>query len=170
MTHPAIVIGLCSFIIGLSNGSGGTNQMITPYASATSNLRAREQIKEVLQRFGCEKIGFMDDYEKHEVLLAFSHRGRQVQLHASAKGWAQMYLKAHPYTYRMRNTRQEYEKAALQQGQVAVNSILRDWVKGQVTAIESGILSFEAVFMPFMLTDDGRPVIERVRRELLPEP
>jgi hypothetical protein len=25
----------------------------------------------------------MDDYEKHEVLLAFSHRGRQVHLNAS---------------------------------------------------------------------------------------
>ena len=37
------------------------------------------------------------------------------------------------------------------QGHIAVNSILRDWIKGQVTAIECGILSFEAVFMPFML-------------------
>jgi len=56
----------------------------------------------------------------------------------------------------------------LQQGHVAVNSILRDWIKGQVTAVECGILSFEAVFMPFMLTHDGRPVIERIDN-LLPE-
>ena len=34
---------------------------------------------------------------------------------------------------------------------------------GQVTAIETGILSFEAVFMPFMLTSDGRPLIDRLR-------
>jgi hypothetical protein len=33
----------------------------------------------------------------------------------------------------------------LRQGHVAVNSILRDWVKGQMTAVECGILSFEAV-------------------------
>jgi hypothetical protein len=52
---------------------------------------------------------------------------------------------------------------------VAVNSILRDWIKGQVTAVESGILSFEAIFMPYMLTADGRPLIERVA-ELLPKP
>jgi hypothetical protein len=38
-----------------------------------------------------------------------------------------------------------------------------------MTAIESGILSFEAVFMPFMLTSDGQQVIEWVA-ELLPEP
>jgi hypothetical protein len=43
-----------------------------------------------------------------------------------------------------------------------MNSILRDWVKGQVTAIECGVLSFEAVFMPYMLTNDGRPLFERI--------
>jgi len=54
-------------------------------------------------------------------------------------------------------------------GHVAVNSILRDWIKGQVTAVECGILSFEAVFFPYMLTSDGRPLIERVA-DLLPRP
>lgn len=34
------------------------------------------------------------------------------------------------------------------QGLSAVNSILRDWVKGQTTAVECGIPSFEAVFLP----------------------
>jgi hypothetical protein len=107
----------------------------------------------------------MDDYEKHEVLLAFTHRGRNVQLRASAKGWAQIYLKENS----RRSTREDYEQAALRQGHIAVNSILRDWIKGQVTAVECGILSFEAVFMPFMLTHDGRPLIERLS-ELLPQP
>ena len=36
-------------------------------------------------------------------------------------------------------------------------------------AVECGILSFEAVFFPYMLTHEGRPVIERVR-DLLPKP
>ena len=58
---------------------------------------------------------------------------------------------------------------ALRQGHLAVSSILRDWVKGQVTAIECGILSFEAVFMPFMLDVSGRPLLERAI-ELLPKP
>jgi hypothetical protein len=139
-----------------------------PYASASAGQRARDEISKILQRFGCGSIGFMDDFDKHEVLLAFTHRGRQVQLRASAKGWAQIWLKENPHTYRSRSTRQEHEQAALRQGHIAVNSILRDWIKGQVTAVECGILSFEAVFMPFMLTADGRPLIERVS-ELLPE-
>ena len=145
--------------------------MTIPYAAATSDMRAREEIKKILTRFGCESIGFMDDMKEHEVLLAFTHRGRQVQLRASAKGWAQMWLKANPWGYRHRTQRVDYEQAALKQGHVAVNSILRDWIKGQVTAIETGILSFEAVFMPHMLTPSGQTVLERIKdTNLLPAP
>jgi hypothetical protein len=142
-----------------------------PYQTATTGKAAREEITKVLRRFGCEKIGFMDDLEKHEVMLAFTHRGRNVQLNASAKGWAQIWLKENPYTYRCRRSRVEYERAALEQGHIAVNSILRDWIKGQITAVECGILSFEAVFLPYMLTHDGRPLIERLAEtDLLPKP
>jgi len=146
--------------------------MTVPYESASTGVKARDEITKVLRRFGCESIGFMDDYETHEVILAFKHRGRAVQLRASAKGWAAMYLKEHPWSsrrYRVDN--REWEQRALRQGQVAVNSILRDWIKGQVTAVECGILSFDAVFMPYMLTSDGRPLVERIRdANLLPGP
>jgi hypothetical protein len=142
-----------------------------PYASATSGAAARDEITKLLRRFGCESVGFMDDFDKHEILLAFMHRGRSMQLRASAKGWAAMYLKENPYTHRRTGNRQEYERKALHQGQIAVNSILRDWVKGQVMAVECGILSFEAVFMPYMLTNDGRTLIERISTmDLLPPP
>jgi hypothetical protein len=108
---------------------------------------------------------------KHETFLAFKHRGGQVQMSVSAKGWAAMWMKENPYNGRRRVTRHEYEQEALKQGHIAVNSILRDWVKAQVTIIESGIVSFEAVFMPFMLTNDGRTVLERVKdTNLLPAP
>lgn len=142
-----------------------------PYAGATSGASARDEITKILRRFGCESVGFMDDFDKHEVLLAFTHRGRPVQLRASAKGWAQMFLKASPWSHQRRSSKQDWEQAALRQGHVAVNSILRDWIKGQVTAVECGILSFEAVFMPHMLTSDGRPLVERLAEtDLLPKP
>jgi hypothetical protein len=140
-----------------------------PYESATSGENAQAETKKILQRLGCAEVGFMDKYETHELLLHFKHHGRTVQLTASAKGWAQMWLKRNPYNGYRRRSRHDYEQDALAQGRIAVNSILRDWVKGQVSAIETGVLSFEAVFMPFMLTSDGRPVIERVQ-DLLPPP
>lgn len=142
-----------------------------PYANATSGSGARDEITKLLRRFSCESVGFMDDFTDKSVLLAFTHRGRNIQLRASAKGWAQMYLKEHPWTSRMRKSVKQHETEALAQGLIAVNSILRDWVKGQVTAVECGILSFEAVFMPFMLLPDGRQLIEHVQEhKLLPAP
>jgi len=146
-------------------------KVTVPYERATKGAAVRGEITRMLQQFGCESVGFMDDFENHEVVLAFRHRGRPVQLRASAKGWAALYLSAKPWTPQMRCSQQEYEQRAIKQGLVAVNSILRDWVKGQITAVECGVLSFNAVFLPYMLTNDGRPLIERVEEaKLLPPP
>lgn len=146
--------------------------MTVPYENATSGLKARDEITKLLRKFGCESVGFMDNFDDQTIMLAFRHRGRPVQLVASAKGWAAMYIKEHPYNWsRMKSTQQEHERKAIAQGLVAINSILRDWVKGQVTAVECGMLSFDAVFMPYMLTNDGRPIIERLQSlDLLPPP
>ena len=142
-----------------------------PYEKARKGDAVRGDIVRMLKQFGCESVGFMDDFYRHEVILAFRHRGRPVQLRASAKGWAELYLRTKPWRPNMRLSQEEYEQQALKQGLVAVNSILRDWVKGQITAVECGILSFEAVFMPYMITNDGRSLIERVQEaNLLPPP
>jgi hypothetical protein len=133
-------------------------------------MRAREETRKILLQFGCQSVGFMDDTARGDVLLAFEHRGQHVQIRFSAKGWAAMWLKKNPY-YRRRCTRHEWEQKALQQGLVAVNSIIRDWIKSQLTAIEAGAHSFEVAFMPYMLTADGRTLAERIAElKLLPAP
>src|SRR4051812_42096297 len=97
-----------------------------PYAGATSSAAARDEIVKLLRKMGCESVGFMDDFERHEVLLAFKHRGRKVQLRASAQGWATLYCKEKPFnpSYHRGHSR-EYQAKALRQGLIAVNSILR---------------------------------------------
>src|SRR5262245_28035378 len=92
-----------------------------PYASASSGASARDEIIKILRRFGCESVGFMDDFHDKSVLLAFTHRGRPVQLRASAKGWAQMYLKENPWNPRKRQKQRDYEEQAINQGLIAVN-------------------------------------------------
>ena len=64
-----------------------------------------------------------------------------------------------PWTNRHRCTHHEWEERALEQRTIAINFILRDWVKGQVTA---GILSFESVFLTYMLTESGDTLHDRV--------
>lgn len=137
--------------------------MTVPYENANAHT-ARAEIIKILQRFGCESVGFLDDYAKGTVQLVFAHRGNKVSLTASAQGWATLYLKAHPFhRTRSRISSKEYQDKALAQGLKAVNSILRDWIKGQVTAVECGILTFEGVFLPYMITADGRPLIDKLQ-------
>src|SRR5690606_22115783 len=44
------------------------SKVAVPYSGATSGASARDEITKILRRFGCSNVGFMDDYERHEVL------------------------------------------------------------------------------------------------------
>ena len=134
--------------------------MNVPYEGATSGVKAREEINKILDSFGCDSIAWMDKKREGTVYLGFEWKGKRFQLKASASGWAAMYLRSNPWNSRRKLNRSDYEQKALEQGVIAINSVLRDWVKGQITAIETGILSFQTVFMPHMLTHEGKTLAE----------
>lgn len=148
-------------------GEPGTNirevQMPLPYENASSGDKALAEIQRVLQRFGCQRFGVMTDWEKGELLVQFEWNGRRVSFPASFRGYAEAWLKENPWTSRRQSTREQWERKAFEVGSVAVYSILRDWIKAQVTAIETGLLTFESVFMPHMLGRDGKRLIEHVQ-------
>jgi hypothetical protein len=60
--------------------------------AAASKHSGRSQVADGEQTFGLRGIT--------RGVARIHKRGRQVQLRASAKGWAQIYLKENPYTYR----------------------------------------------------------------------
>lgn len=136
--------------------------MSLPYENATSGKAAVNDMQKILRVFGASSFGVMEDFEKGEVLVQFQWRERQVTIKASWKGYAAAWLRHHPPSPRSRLTRAEYERKALQQGEIAVYSILRDWIKGQVTAIEVGMLSFESAFLGQILLPNGQTVLERI--------
>lgn len=143
--------------------------MPLPYANASSGQRAIDDIRKVVQAFGCSKFAPMEDFHAGEVTIQFEYRGRMVLVTASAKGYAQAWLRENPHTNRMRKSPKEHERAALEKGQIAVWSILRDWIKGQITAVETGILSFDAAFLGQILLPDGRTVHKHIEeRDVLP--
>lgn len=145
--------------------------MSLPYSTATAGDSALVELQRTLAKFGCQSFGTMTDAEKGVTIVQFKWRNQVVALQASWKGYAAAWLKENPYTYRKRGTRQEHEQAALTQAQKSVCSVLRDWVKGQITAVECGVMSFDAAFMPHMLLPDGRRLIDKVRSDnLLPAP
>lgn len=141
--------------------------MSLPYENATSGNNAINDIQKMLRAFGCTKFGTGEDFETGELFVQFEHRGRQVILKASARGYAAAWLREHPYGPRVRATRADHEAKALKIGGIAVYSILRDWVKGQVTAIEIGMLTFEAAFLSHILLPSGHTVIEHMQQQKL---
>lgn len=145
--------------------------MALPYENASTGKRAIEEIQKILRSFGCTRFATGEDFDEGEVFIQFEHRGRLVHLTASAKGYAAAWLKENPYTTRKRCTRPEHEAKALEIGSVAVYSVLRDWIKGQVTAIEIGMLDFDAAFLAHLMLANGKRVLEEVKsRKLLPSP
>lgn len=145
------------------------------YQSATSGAKAMEDIQKLLQRFGVQRFGVqnfghMQNFEKGELIVQFTFRNIPIAVRASAKGYAAAWLKENPYSRRRNGTKEEYEKRALDIGARAVYSILRDWIKGQVMAIESGILSFEGAFLGQMLLPSGETMLDRaVNTKILPQ-
>lgn len=146
--------------------------MSLPYENSTAGgEKALGEIQKILRHFGCTRFGSMTDDEKQEILIQFSYRGQDVSVRASINGYAAAWLREHPYTSRMKKTKAEHERAAREQASIAVYSMLRDYIKAQVTIVETGILSFEAAFLGQILLDNGQTVHEVAREQrLLPEP
>lgn len=144
--------------------------MTLPYETSTSGERALGEIQKLLRGFGCSKFGSMIDDASGEVLVQFEYRGRPVSVKASTKGYAAAWLREHPHTYRTKGTAAQHQRKALDIASVAVYSILRDWIKGQVTAIETGILSFEGAFLGQLLLGNGSTVLEHIEAQRLLSP
>lgn len=141
--------------------------MSLPYEKATSGDKALGEIQKILRGFGCQKFGSMVDDEEQSLTVQFQYRGKMVSVKASFAGYAAAWLKEHPHTSRMHKTKQEHERRAYDIASIAVYSILRDWIKGQVTAIETGILSFEGAFLGQIMLPNGDTVLEYAERQKL---
>lgn len=137
--------------------------MPLPYENSTSGERALGEIQKLLRGFGCSKFGSMVDDAAGELLVQFEYRGQMVSVKASTRGYAAAWLKEHPLGPRTRATKTDHERKAMNIAGVAVYSILRDWIKGQITAIETGILTFEGAFLGQMLLKNGKTVLEHTQ-------
>jgi hypothetical protein len=143
-----------------------------PYENATSGDRALDEIRKVLTNFGCSRFGTMTDTALGELMVQFTYRGRDVSVKVNFKGYAKAWLDEHPWSYRVNRSLEKHNARALDQAQVSVCSVLRDWIKGQITAVEVGMLSFEGAFLGQILLPSGQTVLERLETDhnLLPAP
>lgn len=143
--------------------------MTLAYSNTSAGQNALSEIQKLLRSFGCSKFGSMIDDNEKVLILQFERNGIPVSVKASMAGYAAMWLKENPYNSRRRCTRVEHERKAIEIANTAVYSILRDWVKGQIMAIECGILSFEGAFLGQIMLPNGQTVLERAQHEKLIE-
>lgn len=154
--------------------------MTLPYETATSGERALAETQRILAKFGCQSFGTMIDVERGVTVVQFKWQGRLVSLEASWAGYAEALRRAHP-THCSTSARspkhastpreEQRERRFLEQAKVSVCSVLRDWTKAQVTAIECGTLTFEQAFLAHLHLASGERVIDRIRADkLLPPP
>ncbi len=135
--------------------------MTIPYENVRPETNAVLAIQKILQAFGCQAFGSMVDNDKQVVSVMFKWRDRQVHLEASWGGYAQLLVAKSGWK----------RDEALKHAKHVVYSILRDWVKGQTTAVECGLIDFETAFLPHMLLKDGRRVIDAAQAAgILPAP
>lgn len=145
--------------------------MPLPYENASSGRTAMDDIRKVIITFGCSKFAPMEDFTTGTVSIQFEYRGRMVQVSASAKGYADLWMREHPHSNRMKRSAKEHAAFAMERGQIAVWSILRDWIKGQFTAVECGLLDFEEAFLGQIVLASGKTLYSKAKDDnLLPPP
>jgi len=133
---------------------------MSPYAEGTSVSKGRTlvEIERILMRFGCTEfaqgtrseppmalIGFTKDGLSYRVTLPLPSPDRPEFTHSPAG--------------RRRYDAQE-SRARWEQGTMERWRALALYVKAMVVAVESGIVSFETAFLPYMLGPGGRTVAE----------
>lgn len=134
-----------------------------PYENASSGNRAYVEMQKFLDKFGCDNFGMMTKNAEGTTLVTFQHGDRPICIEASWKGYASAWLKENPWSHRRKSSKDEWSSRAIAQGKVAVPSMIRDWVKAQITMVEIGAFEFDEAFLPHIQLTDGRRVIDHAR-------
>ena len=93
--------------------------MSLPYETATAGQNALREIERILNNFGCQNFGTMQDNEKGALLVVFKFRDRHVSMEANWRGYASAWLKANPFKQKWaRLSQKEYEQKAIDQPKI----------------------------------------------------
>jgi len=125
---------------------------MTRYASETRVPveRSRSEIETTLRRYGCTAFAFGWS-AGHGAMIQFSHMGRAIKLDILPPPG--------------RSGSAAFEREERRRWRV-----LLLWVKAQLEAIESKLVTFEEVFLPWTLLQDGSTVSQSVAvQKLLPQ-
>lgn len=115
--------------------------MSTKFAALTKVPveRSRSEIETTLRRYGCTAFAF--GWSHQAAMIQFEHRGRAIKLEILPPPG-----RSESVVYQ-REERRRWR-------------VLLLWVKAQLEAIESKLVTFEEVFLPWTLLADGSTVAQ----------
>jgi hypothetical protein len=130
--------------------------------------RSREQITQLLCEWSCEQIGWLDDFAKDRVLLQFVVPRIVPGTKDAIAFRAQFSIKLEPDAkLRLKATGARgfsdvrYADLMNRRGR-REHRVLFLWIKAALEAVTEGIVPFEALFLPFLVREDGITVADAV--------
>jgi len=130
--------------------------------------RSRGEIDALLRRWGAKGVQWTDDFDEGKVALRFAwtHEGSQYMARFNINLPSEDELRKQAIDGRSTNYGQggrvseaKLEKLRRARGQ-AEHRLLLFWLKAAFNAVEAGIISAEALFLPFLEGRDGKTVAE----------
>jgi hypothetical protein len=110
--------------------------------------QTRQEIEKLLQKWGCRKVAFLDDYDAKIVEIQF------LWVDEEAHPWSAMFkVSVAPDP----SLSSEQKRDAEVRGRWRT---LLYWLRSALDAIDAGVIQPEQVFLPFLVTPDGQTVAD----------
>ena len=124
--------------------------------------RSRAEIDRLLQDWGCGQLQWSDDYKSGRVRLRFlwEHNGKGYLARFDVKLPARTDLEKHAIDGRTGKVSENKLQALMDARGKAEHRTLLLWLKACLNAVESGIVTAEMIFLPFLEGKDGQTVGE----------
>lgn len=138
-----------------------------PYSNSKADpIRAQGRIRQMLQKFGVDRVGFDEDFTSFEVSVKFLYKNYPVKLPVNYSALSERLLKEDPWTRRKNKNRTDWEQDKRETAYRAGFSILEDFLKASLTLIDSGLFTFEEVFIGHFVSSRGQRLGEMMAPRL----
>ena len=124
--------------------------------------RSRGELDDLLRTWGCHGIRWTDDYRAGRVVLEFTwdHEGLEYLARFSLEMPTEDELREEARDGRSRKfSDARYRKLVEARGR-REHRVLVLWIKAALNAVDSGIVSAAALFLPFLVGGNGETVAE----------
>lgn len=130
--------------------------MKKPYSNSKADpARSQKRIREMLIKFGVDRVGFDEDLLGCVLIVRFVYKNYPVSLPMDYGKLAEMYIKEDPWTERKFKNEDEWNAGKREVAYRASFSLIEDFLKSLITIVEMGMFTFEEIFISYFTNSMG---------------